>query len=141
MARPRKDRIVAFNPQISYFKPRGIPLRELTQVELAVDEREAIRLADLLGCSHADAGKQMGVSRATFGRIVQTARQKIADALINGKAINVAGGNYTLKTPTRLFVCCACEVQWEEPFGTGRPKGCPACRAVAIKRVHGEQSD
>ncbi|MGD8541046.1 MAG: DUF134 domain-containing protein, partial [Desulfobacteraceae bacterium] len=96
MVRPQKNRIVAFNPSISYFKPRGIPMIELEEVRLTVDEREAIRLADLLGMSHEEAGRRMGVSRATFGRIVQNARRAVADALINGKAINVAGGNYTI---------------------------------------------
>ncbi|HSM75288.1 MAG TPA: DUF134 domain-containing protein, partial [Desulfobacterales bacterium] len=79
MVRPQKNRIVAFNPSISYFKPRGIPMIELEEVQLTVDEREAIRLADLLGMSHEEAGRRMGVSRATFGRIVQNARRAVAD--------------------------------------------------------------
>ena len=73
MVRPRKDRMVAFNPEVSYFKPRGIPMVDLDEVCLTVDEREAIRLADLLDMSHEEAGRCMGVSRATFGRIVQRA--------------------------------------------------------------------
>ena len=97
MVRPRKNRRVGFNPEISYFKPRGIPLMQLEEVRLAVDEREAIRLSDLLDMSHEEAGRHMGVSRATFGRIIQRARKTVADALINGKAINVAGGNYHIK--------------------------------------------
>ena len=96
MVRPRKDRFVAFKPHVSYFKPRGIPMLALDEVKLTVDEREAIRLSDLLGLSHEQAGQQMGVSRATFGRIIQRARQVIADALIHGKAINVEGGNYQI---------------------------------------------
>jgi len=97
MVRPRKKCKVGFNPEISYFKPRGIPLFQLEEVCLTVDEREAIRLSDLLDMSHEEAGRQMGVSRATFGRIIQRARKTVADALINGKAINVAGGNYHIK--------------------------------------------
>ena len=97
MVRPRKNRCVGFNPEISYFKPRGIPLVHLEEVCLTVDEREAIRLSDLLGMSHEEAGKHMGVSRATFGRIIQSARKTVADALIKGKAIRVAGGNYYIK--------------------------------------------
>ena len=89
MVRPQKDRMVAYNPEVSYFKPRGIPMMHLEEVRLTVDEREAIRLSDLLGMSHENAGQRMGVSRATFGRIIQHARQVVADALINGKAINV----------------------------------------------------
>ena len=72
MVRPQKDRFVKFDPNISYLKPRGIPMQNLEEVRLAIDEGEAIRLADLLGLSHAEAGRRMGVSRATFGRIVQT---------------------------------------------------------------------
>lgn len=127
MARPRKDRIVAYNPEVSYFKPRGIPMVDLDEVLLTVDEREAIRLADLLGYSHEDAGERMGVSRATFGRIIQKARQHVADALINGKAINVEGGNYRMVMDRRLFLCQDCNSQWEAPQQTGRPKACPSC--------------
>lgn len=127
MARPRKDRIVAYNPEVSYFKPRGIPMVDLDEVLLTVDEREAIRLADLLGYSHEDAGERMGVSRATFGRIIQKARQRVADALINGKAINVEGGNYRLVMDRRLFLCRDCNSQWEATPQSGRPDECPTC--------------
>ncbi len=96
MARPKKNRIVAHNSSISYFKPRGVPMLQLEEVRLTVDECESIRLADLLGLPYEDAGRQMGVSRATFGRIIQHARQVVADALINGKAISIEGGNYTI---------------------------------------------
>ncbi|MBW1895644.1 MAG: DUF134 domain-containing protein [Deltaproteobacteria bacterium] len=100
MARPQKSRRVKIHPEISYFKPRGVPMVNLEQVELTVDELEALRLADFLGMSHEDAGKQMGVSRATFGRIVEQARKTVADALIHGKAINVEGGNYEMVDTT-----------------------------------------
>ena len=135
MARPQKDRIVAFNPNVSYFKPRGIPLLELDEVGLTVDERESIRLADLLGLSHEEAGRQMGVSRATFGRIVQRARYAIADALINGKAINVEGGNYRLAENERHFACKGCGHNWAAPLGTGRPEGCPECAGESFHRI------
>ena len=135
MARPQKDRIVAFNPGVSYFKPRGIPLVELEEVGLTVDEREAIRLADLQSLSHEEAGKLMGVSRATFGRIVQRARNAVADALINGKAINIEGGNYRLADSERRFTCGECGYKWIEPQGTGRPNGCSECDSDNFFRV------
>ena len=128
MVRPKKHRMVAFNPDINYFKPRGIPMRDLSEVRLTIDEREAIRLADLLGMSHENAGRQMQVSRATFGRIVQKARKVVADALINGKAINVEGGNYKLVDQMRTFMCRQCNHKWAEPWGTGRPENCPECK-------------
>jgi predicted DNA-binding protein (UPF0251 family) len=135
MARPKKNRIVGFSPEVSYFKPRGIPLMDLEEVKLTIDEREAIRLADLLGLSYEEAGSEMGISRATFGRIVQRARGIIADALINGKAINVEGGNYTFVDSPRKFICNECEREWEEPCGTGRPDGCPACKSMQFRRI------
>jgi uncharacterized protein len=135
MVRPKKNRIVAFNPDISYFKPRGIPMTELDEVRLTVDEREAIRLADFLGMPYEEAGQKMGVSRATFGRIVQQARKIIADALINGKAINIEGGNYTLVSEKRIFLCQKCNHKWEEPCGTGRPECCPSCEHEYFQRV------
>ena len=133
MARPQKNRIVGYHPDISYFKPRGIPMRELEEVPLTVDEREAIRLADLLGLPHQTAGEKMGVSRATFGRIIQRARNQVADALINGKAIHVGGGNYRIVDYPRRFVCTHCAYEWEAPRGIGRPSHCPMCKD---KRVH-----
>ena len=135
MVRPQKDRQVAFNPEISYFKPRGIPMFDLQEVYLKVDELEAIRLSDLIGMSHEDAGRRMGVSRATFGRIIQQARQTVADALINGKAINVEGGNYKIVGNSRIFQCFSCKHKWEEPFGTGRPECCPNCKTDDFARV------
>ena len=135
MVRPQKDRMVAFNPEISYFKPRGIPMIDLEEVCLTVDQREAIRLSDLLGMSHEDAGRRMGVSRATFGRIIQRARNAVADALINGKVINVEGGNYRIVNKARLFHCNNCNLEWEEPFGSGRPKWCPACNEKEFYRL------
>lgn len=135
MARPKKNRIVAGDPEVSYFKPRGIPLRRLEEVQLSVDEMEALRLADLENLSQEDAGQKMGVSRATFGRIVQRARHLVAEALVVGKAIRVEGGNYQVQCSTRYFVCHGCEHQWAEPCGTGRPKQCPACGHGQLHRT------
>ena len=58
MVRPKKDRLVEFSPDISYFKPRGIPMMDLEKVQLTVDEREAVRLADLMGLAHEAAGQK-----------------------------------------------------------------------------------
>ncbi len=135
MVRPKKNRIVGFNSDISYFKPRGIPMLDLEEVHLTIDEREAIRLADLMDLPYEEAGAKMGVSRATFGRIIQQARKTIADALINGKAINVEGGNYTVVNESRIFKCSKCSHKWEEPCGTGRPSKCPSCNHRRFRRL------
>ena len=141
MVRPQKERRVAFNPEISYFKPRGIPMFDLEEVCLTVDQREAIRLSDLMGLSHEEAGRHMGVSRATFGRIIQRAREAVADALINGKAINVEGGNYQLVNKARIFRCSDCDHEWVEPLGTGRPPHCPSCKNKDFYRIRNKKSE
>ena len=128
MVRPQKDRIVSGKPDVSYFKPRGIPMVNIEEVQLTVDEREAIRLADLDGLSQEEAGQRMGVSRATFGRIVQRARKIIAEALVSGKAIRIGGGCYRVAGESRVFSCNTCNHQWKEERGTGRPPNCPSCK-------------
>jgi predicted DNA-binding protein (UPF0251 family) len=79
-------------PAVTYYKPRGVPLRTLEQVGLTVDELEAIRLADLEGLYQEAAAEKMNVSRQTFGRILEAAHRKVADALVNGKALSIEGG-------------------------------------------------
>jgi predicted DNA-binding protein (UPF0251 family) len=74
------------------FKPAGIPLSRLGEVVMTLDEFEALRLADLEGLYHEQAAKQMGVSRPTFSRIIDSAHAKSADALVHGKALRIEGG-------------------------------------------------
>ena len=95
MSRPFKCRCISCEPGINCFKPRGISLVGLQEVILTVDEFEAIRLADLEGLYQEPAAKKMKISRQTFGNIISSAHEKIADAIINGKAIKIAGGVYT----------------------------------------------
>ena len=89
MPRPRKNRRVCCNPSSYYFKPRGIPVYELDEIIIDHDELESLRLADLLAYSHEKAAKEMKISRATFGRIVEVARKKVIDGILNGKAIRI----------------------------------------------------
>ena len=89
MARPIKQRCINCMPVASYFKPAGIPLRELDEIVLAMDELEAMRLTDMEGLYQADAAERMGVSRQTIGNILNGVHRKIADALLNGKALRI----------------------------------------------------
>jgi predicted DNA-binding protein (UPF0251 family) len=89
MSRPKKDRCINCLPSSPCFKPRGIPLYQLKEVILNLDELEAIRLADYEGLYHEKAAEKMNISRPTFGRIINNARSKIADAIINGKALQI----------------------------------------------------
>ncbi|MBK8476983.1 MAG: DUF134 domain-containing protein [Opitutaceae bacterium] len=89
MARPLCPRRIAHRPPATYFKPAGVPLYELEEVELGADELEALRLADVEDLYHTEAAKRMEVSRQTFDRIVRRARMKVASALVQGKALRV----------------------------------------------------
>lgn len=93
---PRKKclRHVDFDAKSLYFKPRGIPMNYLDEVSLEPDEFEALKLRNLHGLYQEKAAEQMGISRQTFGRILESAHKKIADALINGKAIMINSDSY-----------------------------------------------
>ena len=86
MARPRNCRYVERKPHVTYFKPRGIPMTELTETLLTVEGLEALRLADLEGLTTGEGAERMRVSRHTFGRTLAEARRAVADALVNGRA-------------------------------------------------------
>jgi predicted DNA-binding protein (UPF0251 family)/predicted Fe-Mo cluster-binding NifX family protein len=81
-------------PGVVLFKPAGVPARTLENIVLTFEELEAVRLKDSEGVDQANAASQMNISRATYQRVLGSARQKIADALVNGKAIQIQGGNY-----------------------------------------------
>jgi uncharacterized protein len=134
MPRPIKCRRVNHSPEYLVFKPAGIPARQLKEVELTLDEFEAIRLADLKGLYHEEAAQKMDISRQTFGNILASARKKIADMLVHGKALSLQGGNISLTTE-RLFACRDCNTPWFEPFGTGHPRRCPTCECENISRI------
>ncbi len=93
MTRPNHPRRVSFLAQVIYFKPAGVKMTDLEEVVLRNDELEAIRLKDLLGMSQREAAREMHISQPTFHRLVLMARQKIADAFVNGKAVRIDGGN------------------------------------------------
>ena len=133
MPRPFKCRQVGCKPDISYFKPRGISVPKLEEVILTMDEFESIRLADFVGMYQDNAAKKMNISRQTFGNIVKSARKKIAEALVNGKAIKIEGGTYQMEG-MRKFKCCECEQRWEVAYGLGRPPECPKCQSNNIHR-------
>jgi len=89
MPRPKKERCVRCQPNALYFKPRGVPLINLDEVDLSLDELEAIRLADYEGLYHEQAAEKMNISRPTFGRILGEARRKLAEAIVDGKALKI----------------------------------------------------
>jgi len=132
MGRQPLFRRVDFLPQVTYFKPAGVPLVHLQEVRLSIEEAEAIRLKDIEGLEQDECAQRMRVSRPTFTRILQLARQKLADALLNGKAIRIEGGNYELAV--RRFRCGNGH-EWELPFEVmidQPPALCPTCNTAEI---------
>ena len=96
MSRPTSERRLGAPIQPRVMKPAGVPARELEEVLLGFDEAEALRLSDLEGLYQETAARSMGVSRQTFGRIIEVARRKTADAILNGKALRIDGGEITI---------------------------------------------
>jgi predicted DNA-binding protein (UPF0251 family) len=136
MSRPIKWRRVDFVPEVAYFKPAGVPLNTLDEVLLSVEEAEAIRLKDLEGLQQEECAERMHISRPTFHRVLESARQKVADALLKGKAIRIAGGNFEMAM--RRFRCDNDGQEWDVPFEAmvdGTPVACPKCNSVNIQPV------
>jgi len=122
-------------PDVTYFKPAGIPLRALKEVRLSVEEAEAIRLKDLEGLDQEQGAARMNISRPTFQRVLTSGRQKMAEALLNGKAIRIEGGNFAMAW--HRFRCRNGH-EWEVPFeemAGGIPELCPACASTNITPV------
>lgn len=116
------------------FKPAGVPASQMTETVLEIDELEALRLADLEGMYQEFAAEQMNVSRQTFGRIVSSARKKVAQALVQGMSLRIEGGVIEM-AEQRTFKCMECEHEWQLPFGTGRPAECPECKSSSLRRA------
>jgi len=93
MPRPRLCRKIEFNPKVTYFKPQGIPMRSLEIVELTTEELEAYRLRHVNDLDQQAAAEKMNTSTSTYQRILNSVNKKIADALINGKAIKIIKDN------------------------------------------------
>lgn len=137
MPRPLCCRRVSGEPPSTFFKPRGVPTAILEAVTITVDEFEAVRLADLEGLYQKEAARRMGVSRATFGRIVESAHKKIADVLVNGKALEIKGGEIEVVNQ-RSFLCGDCQQKWQVPYCTLRSAVCPQCES---RNIHGDPKD
>jgi len=132
MPRPMKCRRVGHLPEVTYFKPAGVPLRTLEEVRLSVEEAEAIRLKDLEGLEQVQSAEKMNISRPTFQRVLASSRQKIADALLNGKAIRIEGGSFEMAF--RRFRCQNGH-EWDVPFEvmmSAPPQLCPTCNTPSI---------
>ncbi len=144
MPRPKLRRWIESHPTQNWFKPAGVTLRNLEEVVLSLDEIEAIRLSDLEGMYQETAAERMNVSRQTLGRILQSAHRKIAEALVQGKAIRLQGGSIQMRDNQENE-----KNQKEERLGTrgqggrrqggrqGRGRGCGLGQGRGSKRGRG----
>lgn len=124
MARPVKCRKVEFVPEHTYFIPTSKRKCELEEIVIKVEELEAMRLKDIEELNQEECAERMHVSRQTFQNIVDSARKKLAIALIEGKAINISGGNYTRNVCQ--FKCLSCNDTYEIRYEEDRSV-CPVC--------------
>lgn len=137
MPRPPKWRCVGFMPQITYFKPAGVPVSMLKEIRLSVEEVESIRLKDLEGLEQEECARRMHVSRPTFHRVLESARKKVADSLIKGKALKIDGGKFEMAMSR--FRCNDFGHEWDVPFETmtlDPPSACPDCSSLNIQPVY-----
>jgi predicted DNA-binding protein (UPF0251 family) len=135
MPKPKKERKVQSPPAITYFKPQGIPMAQLEQIVLHVDEYEAIRLVDYENLDQEKAAKKLGISRPTCARIVAEAHRKIGEAITLGKAIRIEGGNFRLVQ--NILRCRDCGALWKAPQKSAAGSdaqsadaACPECEST-----------
>jgi predicted DNA-binding protein (UPF0251 family) len=89
MPRPRLCRKVDFNPHITFFKPQGVPLQDIDIIELTMEEIESYKLRYINNLNQKEASKKMQTSQSTYQRILLATCKKIADVIINGKALKI----------------------------------------------------
>lgn len=132
MPRNRTLRKINAPPRFGGYKPYGCPLVNNEPVNLLYEEYEAIKLADYKLMNHNDAAILMGISRATFARIYEKARRKIALALVETREISTkCGSSFTEK---EWFECKKCHARFTMPANIGKEQ-CPLCKSTQIKRV------
>jgi len=129
MSRPEKKRIVKQPPLYCGFKPVGMPIRTLSEVNFSLDEYEAIRLADHLDMEHSEAAIEMEISRPTFSRLIERARKKIAEFIIEGKYLQIDGGNIHFRG--NIIKCNSCGHMFNITFEKNITK-CPACDSTNL---------
>lgn len=134
MPRPQYNRIVHEPPLFSDFKPIGVRGHGLKQIFLTLDEFEAFRLADQLGFSHAMAADEMEISRSTFSRLIEKARKKIADFIIQGRLLTIEGGSVHFRV--NIIQCKDCGHMFKTNF-EHNIRECPACHSKKIMNLAG----
>jgi predicted DNA-binding protein (UPF0251 family) len=134
MPRPKNNRIVHEPPIFTDFKPVGLKGIDLKQIQLSLDEFEAFRLADHMGLSHEEAAEEMEISRPTFSRLIEKARTKIASFIIEGKMLNIDGGNIHFRN--NIIKCQSCGHMFRTKFNDTVTE-CPSCHSKNLLNLAG----
>jgi len=160
MVRPRKTKIISYEPNVTYFKPQAVPLNKLEEINLTLDELETLRLDNLEKLNQIDAANKMNIHQSTFQRTLIRAREKVTDALVNGKAIKIHGGEYKMpgrdktgpltrgrgigrgfrqgnKNVLQEGICFCANCKYEEVHIRGQPcnqKKCPKCNTLMTRK-------
>jgi predicted DNA-binding protein (UPF0251 family) len=138
--RPQKERRIAAPPAYSDFKPTRVPTRLLESVDLTLDEYEAVRLCDYRGLDHATAAGEIGVSRPTFTRLIDKARAKLAQFLVEGLHLSIEGGSVHFRA--NLYLCGSCRKVFPVKLANELSR-CPFCESEDLENLaeqhgHGE---
>lgn len=129
MPRPQKKRSIRTPPIFSAFKPAGVRRNGATALRLALDEFEAIRLADLQGLDHAESAALMEISRSTFSRLVERARHTVAQFLVEGRCLEISGGEVHFEG--NIIRCRYCGYTSSVDFAAELTE-CPSCKSTDL---------
>ena len=130
--RPRRFRTIHHKPTSRIFTAIDNDNFSATPILLFVDELEALRLAELEDLYHSDAAAKMNISRPTFGRIIKSARKKVADHFINCTPLIIKGGD--IQYAEVDFECVPCNYRWKMPLNATGQGYCPLCGESVIKK-------
>ena len=131
MPRRKRHRFVHREPSVSVYKPAGIPAKELDEILLTVDEFEAVRLADYEGMNQREACKIMKISQPTFNRILASARNKIAQGIVEGQVLRIEGGRYVLGDGSGGLQCTDCGYRLD--MERDQRNACPTCGSSKLR--------
>ncbi|MBL7128668.1 MAG: DUF134 domain-containing protein [Ignavibacteria bacterium] len=132
MREPYRKRRINVPPRFNNFKPSGVPRRFLKQIDITIDEYEALRLTDYLQLEHLEASERMNISRPTFTRLIEKARHKVAQAIVNGRELVIEGGN--IDFINTLHRCKDCDEITLQPFSE-ESKRCPDCGSSNVENL------
>ncbi len=131
MPRRKRHRSVHREPPVSVYKPAGIPVRDLDEILVTIDEFESIRLADFEGMSQREASEIMKISQPTFNRVLSSARSKIAEGIVLGQVLRIEGGNYVLRDGSGGLQCVDCGTNLDMTKDDQRK--CPKCGSSELR--------